>query len=65
MYCFVDTGMINVQVYFSIKLNLLPLAKNDGPYRVTQLTLNDLKDYKNARNCNTTHSHVLRGFKLM
>jgi len=51
MYCFVDTpttGTINVQMYFSIKLNLLPMAKNDGPYRVTQLTLNDFKDYKNA-----------------
>jgi hypothetical protein len=51
MYCFADipvTGTINIQIYFSIKLNLLPLAKNYGPYRVTQLTINDFKGYKNA-----------------
>jgi hypothetical protein len=49
MYYFVDTQItrtINIQMCFSIKLNLLPLAKNDGPYRVTQWTLNDVKTTK-------------------
>lgn len=51
MYCFVDsqiTGTINIKVQFSIKVNLLSLAKSDGTYRVTQLTLNDFKGYRNA-----------------
>ena len=51
MYCFLDTqitGTINIKICFPFKLNLLSLTQNDGLYRVTQLTLNDFKGYKNA-----------------